>query len=59
MNTLFQNYNLPGVPRSTRFSVPKDMAMVRKAKTWPPLNKTHKFELLGQEQSEKRFFCDS
>ncbi|KAA8584625.1 hypothetical protein FQN60_008410, partial [Etheostoma spectabile] len=34
--------NLPGVSRSTRCSVLRDVAQVRKAETRPPLNKTHK-----------------
>ena len=37
---IFQNCNLPGVPRGTRFSVLRDMAKVRRAETRPPLNKT-------------------
>ena len=41
---IFQNCNLPGVPRSTRCSVLRDMAKVRKAETRPPLNKTHKLK---------------
>jgi len=41
---IFQNCNLPGVPRSTRCSVLRDMAKVRRAETRPPLNKTHKFK---------------
>uniref|UniRef100_A0A3Q3LHN4 Tc1-like transposase DDE domain-containing protein n=1 Tax=Mastacembelus armatus TaxID=205130 RepID=A0A3Q3LHN4_9TELE len=41
---LFQNCNLPGISRSTRRSVLRDMAKVRKAETQPPLNKTHKLK---------------
>lgn len=33
------NADLPGVPRGTSCSVLKDMAMVKKAETWPPLHK--------------------
>ena len=41
---IFQNCKLPGVPRSTRCSVLRDMAKVRKAETRPPLNMTHKLK---------------
>ena len=45
-SVIFQNCDLPGVPRSTRCSVLRDMAKVRKAETRPPLNKTHKLKRL-------------
>lgn len=41
---IVQTCNLPGVPRSTRCSVLRDMAEVRKAETRPPLNKKHKLK---------------
>ena len=41
---IFQNCNLPGVPRSTRCSVLREMAKVRKAEIRPPLNKKHKLK---------------
>lgn len=44
---VFQNCSLPGVPRSTRCSVLRDVATARKAETAetrPPRNKTHKLK---------------
>lgn len=37
---IFQSCNFPGVPRSTRCSVLRDVARVRRAETRPPLIKT-------------------
>lgn len=42
--TVFQNCNLPGVFRSTRCQVLRDMAKVKKTETRPPLNKIHKLK---------------
>ena len=53
---IFRNGNLPGVPRSTRCSVLRDMAKVREAGTRPPLNKTHKFK--RQELAKKYLKAD-
>ena len=39
---IFQNCDMSGVPRSTRCSILRDLAKVRKAEKRPPLNKTHK-----------------
>ena len=39
---IFQSCNMSEVPRSTRCSILRDLAKVRKAEKRPPLNKTHK-----------------
>lgn len=52
----FHNCNLPGALRSTRCLILRDMAKVRKAETWPPLNKTHK--LKRQEWAKKYLKTD-
>ena len=48
---IFQNCNLPGVPRSPRRSVLRDMDGIRRAETQTPPNKTHTFQL--QEWAKK------
>lgn len=53
---IFYNCNLSGVSRSTKYSVLNDMAMMRKAETRSPLNKTHK--LKRQEWAKKYLKTD-
>ncbi|CAL9698388.1 unnamed protein product [Knipowitschia caucasica] len=53
---IFQNCNLPGVSRSTRCSVLRDMTKVRKAEKRPPLNKTH--EIKRQDWAKKYLKMD-
>jgi hypothetical protein len=54
--TIIQNCNLPGVFRSTRCQVLRDMAKVKKAETRPPLNKIK--QLKHQDWAKKYLKTD-
>ncbi|KAJ0001021.1 hypothetical protein NQD34_006041 [Periophthalmus magnuspinnatus] len=43
-SAIFQSSNVTGVSKSTRCSILRDMAKVRKAEKRPPLNKRHKIK---------------
>ena len=43
-SAIFQSCNIPGVSKSTRCAILRDIAKVRKAERRPPLSKTHKIK---------------
>ena len=43
-SAIFQSCNIPGVSKSTRCAILRDIAKVRKAERRPPLSKKHKIE---------------